>query len=224
MAWDEGASEVARSCARRLGCPLHLGRWTRLVADLNRSPRHRKVVPEVAGGVPVPGNAGLSREERDERLRRYHAPWRAKVEHDVERAVARDGWCVHLSFHSFTPVLGESVRRTDVGILYDASRPAERAFADVLHGALAGTSRIVHRNQPYRGTADGLTTWLRRKRFDPSQYVGLELEVSHRLMRDRSDFRRLVREMTGALARTVAAYELPAAALASTRRARARRA
>ena len=40
-----------------------------------------------------------------------------------------------------------------------------------------------HRNRPYRGTADGLTTAL-RSRYLPSRYFGIELEVNQRFFSD----------------------------------------
>ena len=35
-------------------------------------------------------------------------------------------------------------------------------------------------NQPYKGSSDGLTTYLRNK-FETSQYLGIELEVNQHL-------------------------------------------
>jgi hypothetical protein len=42
----------------------------------------------------------------------------------------------------------------------------------------------VHRNAPYRGTADGLPTLLRRE-YSVRKYVGIELEVSQRIAQSR---------------------------------------
>jgi hypothetical protein len=39
----------------------------------------------------------------------------------------------------------------------------------------------VRRNYPYRGQADGLPTWLRRK-FPDRAYVGLEFELNQALV------------------------------------------
>jgi hypothetical protein len=37
----------------------------------------------------------------------------------------------------------------------------------------------VRRNYPYRGYADGLTTWLRKRYPDPA-YAGIELEINQK--------------------------------------------
>src|SRR5690606_21042231 len=99
-------------------------------------------------------------------LERYYRPYRGAVEAAVAGA-ARRGAVLHVSVHSFTPVLDGDVRRADVGLLFDPRRAGEAACAaawrDALRIALPrGT--VVRRNYPYRGTADGFTTQL-RKRF-----------------------------------------------------------
>ena len=52
-AWDPGAALVGARIARAFGALLHRGRWSRLVADLNRSADHPRAVPatlEPGGG------------------------------------------------------------------------------------------------------------------------------------------------------------------------------
>lgn len=97
--------------------------------------------------------------------------------------VARRRRAVHVSSHSFTPVLDGTVRRTDVGLLYDPSRPGEVALCARWKAALAALAPalVVRRNYPYQGKCDGLTAHLRR-RFSPSSYVGVELEVNQRIV------------------------------------------
>jgi len=72
------------------------------------------------------------------------------------------------------------VREVDVGLLYDPARAAERKFCDGWARDLkrAAPELRVRKNRPYRGAADGFTTYLRRK-LGP-RYLGIELEVSQR--------------------------------------------
>lgn len=176
--WDAGALGLARSLARRLGAPLSFATATRLLVDLNRSPDNRSVFSEVTRALPA--------EERRRLLEKYHTPYRDRVARDVAGLLNGGGRALHLSVHTFTPVLDGKVRRTDVGVLYDPAREAERSIAAAwvreLARRLPGAS--VRRNHPYRGASDGLTTSLRR--IHPEErYVGLEIEVSQRLL-DRS--------------------------------------
>lgn len=66
-------------------------------------------------------------------------------------------------------------------MLYDPSRPRERWLATTWAEALAIAlpDRVVRRNSPYRGAADGMTTALRRL-FPDAQYSGVEIEVNQR--------------------------------------------
>lgn len=172
VAWDEGAIEVAAALADQTGAPLYQGRWTRLLVDLNRHIDPQAVVPEVAFGVPVPGNRGLDPAERAARIARWHRPHRDAV----EAAVGRRDPCLHLSVHSFTPAIDPVGRDFDVGLLYDPARPAERAWASRLQQRLEAAGLDCRHNAPYQGTGDGLTTWLRLQ-FDDRRYAGIEVEL-----------------------------------------------
>jgi len=172
IAWDEGALELALDLARRTGAPLFEGEHSRLLVDLNRREEDPGVIPERAFGVLVPGNRGLSAQEREARLARYHRPYRARIVQAVE---LRDP-CLHLSLHSFTPTLHGQVRTVQVGVLYDPARAEEQRWADRLREALRAASLDARFNEPYLGTDEGLTTWL-RERFPDPRYAGLELEL-----------------------------------------------
>jgi predicted N-formylglutamate amidohydrolase len=66
-------------------------------------------------------------------------------------------------------------------VLYDPARPLERALAVAWARALARElpERVVRRNDPYRGSADGLTTAMRRE-LPAARYVGIEIEINQK--------------------------------------------
>lgn len=174
--WDAGALPLARSLARALDAPLRASTVTRLLVDLNRSPRNPRAFSDWTRGLP--------REHRVELLDRWHAPHRAAVESDVaDRVVGRELRVVHLAIHTFTPSLDGVTRRADLALLYDPRRRRERALSAAWAAALAERlpDLAVRRNDPYRGAADGLTTWLRR-RHPAAAYLGIEIEVNQRLL------------------------------------------
>ena len=185
--WDPGALPLAKDLARRLRAPLRAATVTRLLVDLNRSPHHPRVLSEWTRSLPRP--------ERESLLRRFHAPHRAAVEEDVAEQVRRGRRVLHLGVHSFTPELDGVVRTADLALLYDPARPLERGLCSSWAEALArALPRLaVRRNQPYRGASDGLTTWLRR-RFPAEAYLGIEIEVSQRLLTAGGRFPREVAE------------------------------
>jgi predicted N-formylglutamate amidohydrolase len=88
-----------------------------------------------------------------------------------------------VAVHSFAPAVAGRVRHLDVALLYDPGRPRERTLARAWKETLRELDPTlrVRRNHPYRGAADGLTTWLRR-RFPDARYAGLELEVGQALL------------------------------------------
>ena len=90
---------------------------------------------------------------------------------------------IHISSHSFTPVLHGKVRQADAGLLYDPRRRGEVELCALWKEALLALAPDlrVRRNYPYAGSGDGLTSYLRR-RFAPDAYVGIELEVNQRIV------------------------------------------
>jgi predicted N-formylglutamate amidohydrolase len=171
-AYDPGALAMARTLAATLRAPLVASTVSRLVVELNRSPTHPALYSRVIRRAPPHVLAAI--------YERHYLPYRIEVETFVADAVARGARVVHVSSHSFTPVLDREVRAADAGLLYDPAREAESALCARWRDELA--ARLgwrVRRNYPYRGSADGLTTFLRR-RFDADSYAGVELEVNQR--------------------------------------------
>ena len=202
IAWDRGAAIMAKAIAARLGAPCHLGRWSRLVIDLNRSPDHPKLVAPVSFEVKIPGNQEADAVEISRRQRRWWKPYRERATADVSRLIARHGRCLQLSIHSFTPVVDGVTRRADIGLLYDPAHAGERAFAKRLRAALAPSGLGIYMNEPYRGTSDGFTTSL-RARHPHARYAALEVETNQRLLRTPAAARRVARLVADALDRTL---------------------
>ena len=196
--WDPGAAIVGRMLAKAMDAPLHLGRWSRLVADLNRSFFHVRVIPPCFshGGRRIPGNQ-LTREEREERLRRYWWPWRRAVERDLDDAIELHGRVVHISIHSFVERLGGEERHNQIGLLYAPRQSAERALADRLDARLTDAGYRVRRNYPYSGLDDGFCTRMRIERSEKT-YLCMELELNQRWVRKPDGARRFGRALIAA--------------------------
>lgn len=173
---DRGSLLIARELARLAAAPLHEGRFSRLLVDLNRREANPAVILAESYGVRVPGNAGLSEAEREARIARWHRPYREAARADAVR-IAESGFCLHLSIHSFTPAIDPAVRAFDAGVLFDEARSPEREIAIRIADALRGRGHDTRLNAPYRGTPEGLTSWL-REQLDASRYAGLEIEAN----------------------------------------------
>jgi predicted N-formylglutamate amidohydrolase len=159
---------------------MYLGSVSRLVIDLNRSLSHPHVFSK--------WSAGLSDLKRARLIDQYYQPYRDAIEQHIRTQRAAQT-VVHLSIHSFTPVLQRQRREVEVGLLFDPARSGERKLAHQLHLDLQRVAPAqglwrVRANRPYRGTSDGLTTYLRTC-FSAHHYVGIEIELNQKLLKER---------------------------------------
>jgi len=184
--YDPGARDFARLLAASLSAPLFAGSVSRLLVELNRSLTNRR-------SPPVPPLPGLTPAVREEILARYYHPYRRLVEGAVTEGLRRGKTVLHLSIHSFTPVLDGIPRTADVGFLYDPARTGEREFCRKWRAALAARDAgwRLRNNYPYRGNSDALVTALRKK-FPERSYLGIELEINQMYPLERGqEWRRL---------------------------------
>jgi predicted N-formylglutamate amidohydrolase len=144
IAWDPGAAEVARRLAARLDAPLVLNGYSRLVIDCNRPLGNTESVAEQSAGVPIPGNQGLSPQDRQIRINTLFQPYHDAIGRLLDDRSRRPS--LLLSIHSFTPVLNGQQRPWHIGVSYRR----DRRFSALMIGALAsGGDLIVGENEPY---------------------------------------------------------------------------
>lgn len=166
--YDIGISSVASKMQRLLACPLCQYPWTRLLIDVNRSCQ-RSLFSEFSKQLDSPDKANL--------MNNYYKPYRHYLEELIFKQCDKSG-VLHISLHSFTPILKGQKRKADIGILYDPSRKQESQFAVELQCRLQELSGLrVRRNYPYLGRSDGVTSWLRKK-YTETQYLGIEIELN----------------------------------------------
>lgn len=145
-------------------------RESRLLIEPNRSLHHPNLFSEYTVGLP--------KEQKNVLINNYYLPYRNNVESAISNIIDQGEKVLHFSVHSFTPVFNNHERITDIGLLYDPSKKAEKEFC-TLFGSKLKSSFPEYRlryNYPYLGKADGFTTYLRK--IFPSQYLGIELEIN----------------------------------------------
>jgi len=170
--YDPGAYDFAKLLAEGLSAPLFAGKVSRLLVELNRSLTNRR-------SSALPSLEGLNAADREKLLQLYYHPYRQAIEQTVSQSIQKGLTTLHISVHSFTPVLNGVERSADIGFLYDPERKGERYFCDKWLRALEtknGGLRI-RRNYPYRGVSDGVVTAM-RKRFAGRVYIGVEVEIN----------------------------------------------
>lgn len=179
---DIGAKEIFIRLKNELECPSHIYENTRLLIELNRSLHHPNLFSEFS--------KFFSREEKELLIQTLYIPYRTQVEKEFKQAISTSKKpLLHLSIHSFTPVFKGEARNCDFGFLYDPTRPQEKEFCKEMADSLKknlGSSFKIRMNYPYRGTADGFTTYL-RKQLKAKSYIGIEIEVNQALASDKKE-------------------------------------
>ena len=145
VVWDIGAAKVSRILSRWLNCPALLSGVSRLVVDCNRFPHDPSAMPEQSCTVPVPGNAGLTPAQRQNRLDRWFHPYHRVIDAQLARMASP----LVVSVHSFTPQIpGQPARPWHIGVLWNRDQRLSQSLVTALQ---ADPQLVVGLNQPYSG-------------------------------------------------------------------------
>jgi predicted N-formylglutamate amidohydrolase len=172
--WDKGAYEVAKYISRRAKDILIGNSVSRLLIECNRTLGNTELFSEFSNAMP--------QEMKNQIIEEYYVPYRNQLERKIEQHLHHNHQVIHLSFHSFTPVLNGTTRKTEIGILFDPKNKVEQEFAEVWKASIEEKMDgwRVKFNYPYKGTDDGLSTYFRGKY--KANYAGLELEINTKLL------------------------------------------
>jgi len=151
ITWDIGAAEVARRLSRHLDAPLFLAGYSRLVVDCNRPLRVTDIFAERSEDTAIPGNIGISAEEKAERASTFYWPYHDALHGFIDSRFKAGAVPVLICVHSFTPVYRGIPRRWHVGVHY---RLDSRLAMLALEGLHSDHELIVGENEPYEVTLD----------------------------------------------------------------------
>ena len=172
-AWDPGAMGVSEILATRLDARLVASGVSRLVYDCNRPPSSPDAMPALSEVVEVPGNTGLSDEDRRARVDMFYRPFEAKLRQVLDDVVDP----IVITIHSFTPVYHGVFRPVEIGVLHDSDARLADAMLKV---AAKHTNANVRRNAPY-GPEHGVTHTLQEHAI-PKGRLNVMLEVRNDLI------------------------------------------
>jgi predicted N-formylglutamate amidohydrolase len=160
IAWDIGAAQVTRHLAAAYGAAAVLGRWSRLLIDLNRGADDPTLVMKLSDGSIIPGNRHAQAGEIARRIEQFHAPYHGEIARQAAR-IENFAMPVLVSMHSFTPSWKGRPRQWEVGVLYDR----DTRLAAPLMARLAQAGFTVGDNEPYSGALEGDTLHTHGTRF-----------------------------------------------------------
>ena len=148
IAADIGAADLTRSLADRFRAPAILGRWSRLLVDLNRGSDDPTVVMKLSDGRIIPGNRSLDSRAIAERVAAYHAPYHNAIAARIRDCLAQAIVPMLVSMHSFTPVWRGHQRPWHIGILWDRDG---RLALPLMQRLQRERGIVVGNNEPYSG-------------------------------------------------------------------------
>jgi predicted N-formylglutamate amidohydrolase len=153
IAYDIGAADVTRAFAGAFNAPAILGKFSRLLIDLNRGADDPTLVMKLSDGAIVPGNATADANEIRDRIARFYRPYHDAIEAQIARARAENIAPVIVSIHSFTPEWKGRKRPWQVGVLWD---PKDGRLAlPLLEELRRERDLVVGDNEPYSGELEG---------------------------------------------------------------------
>lgn len=171
--FDKGALQLFNAFHNELTAFSIYSETSRLLIDLNRSLHKRSLFSEFTKALDV--------SVRQQIIQKYYLPYRESFAKSLFKMIQQGDQIIHVSVHSFTPVLNGVTRTTDVGILYHPGRKAEREFAKYwkaeINKYLPGVK--VRFNYPYLGKPDGHVAAHRKTYGD--EYAGIEIELNYNL-------------------------------------------
>ena len=146
IAWDIGIAGVGRILADALGAVLIQQTYSRLVIDCNRPPGMPSSTPEVSELTRIPGNAGLSEEDKAARAKEIFWPYHERIDTEIKRRWRVRMPAVLISLHSFTPTFKGVARPWHVALLYNRDPRLSRHLLAMLK---AEQGLVVGNNEPY---------------------------------------------------------------------------
>ena len=146
IAWDIGALAVATQVAAALDAPLVAQNYSRLVIDCNRDPRVATSIPTVSETTEIPGNVGLSDEERLARRREIFDPYHEHIRALLDERAAEGRPTILVAQHSMTHVFKGIGREMHAAVLYNRDRRFAALMLDQLRRE---PGLVVADNQPY---------------------------------------------------------------------------
>ncbi|SMX43757.1 N-formylglutamate amidohydrolase [Actibacterium lipolyticum] len=194
-AWDPGAMAVARGLSSMLDAALVASTVSRLVYDCNRPPSAADAMPARSEVIDIPGNVGLSLQERTARAQTFYEPFRGAVANRMNLTQSP----VLVTIHSFTPVYHGQLRDVEIGVLHDAD---SRLADAMLQTTPSHAGYNVRRNLPY-GPEHGVTHTLKEHALGAG-HLNVMLEIRNDLIQTETEQSAMAGLIAGWLAQAFA--------------------
>lgn len=194
IAWDIGAAAVARRLLDAFDASGVLAGYSRLVVDLNRALHHASAFPELSDGIVVPGNVGLSAEDKAARAEALYTPYHDAIDDLIDARATAERSPVFIAIHSFTPRQHGMDRPWHIGVLWDKD---PRLPVRLLHALRRQPGLVVADNEPYSGRHPADYTI--DHHAEPRGLAHASIEIRQDLIRDEAGQARWAERLAEAL-------------------------
>jgi len=195
IAWDIGALDVARELSLSLDAPLVYGGVSRLLYDCNRPFSAPDCIPEVSEVFQIPGNTGLTDNDRASRDRTIHQPFHLAVEQLILSQAARtESPLVIVTVHSFTPEYNGVPRKVELGFIHHDNADLSQRCVNIEIDRGRYKAAL---NEPYNAS-QGVTYSLQRH-ADKNDYPSTMIEISNTLIDEPSKALAMAEHLAGTL-------------------------
>ncbi|MGH8034642.1 MAG: N-formylglutamate amidohydrolase, partial [Lysobacterales bacterium] len=148
VAWDLGSDQLTRYLADMLDAPAILAGFSRLIVDPNRKLNDPTAFVEISDGISIPGNRGLSDEQKALRVASFFQPYHDAIASRLQAFKAADIVPAMISVHTCTPVFNQVVRPWHIGVMWDK----DARIAGPMMARLAELEAVCFGdNEPYSG-------------------------------------------------------------------------
>lgn len=147
IAWDPGTEDIGRHMSKKMDAAAVIATYSRLVVDLNRGEDNDECMRDMSDHVHIPGNAGLTRAQRVQRLDEIFHPYHAEITKALKRFTGKGIAPVLLSIHSFTPKMDGFRRPWHIGVLWNREEKLARSL--VRHLRRNNPNLVIGENEPY---------------------------------------------------------------------------
>ena len=147
IAWDPGALAVSLRLSALLDAPVVHSTVSRLVIDCNRDLDAPDLVPTISETTDIPGNAGLTEDDRRWRIASAHTPFHSAIDRVLDARAAAGLPTTLICMHSFTPTYKGKARPWPIGLIHARDERYTAALRDALAGEAPDMN--IGWNEPY---------------------------------------------------------------------------
>jgi predicted N-formylglutamate amidohydrolase len=142
---DQGAADLFDYLVRELDCLGVRNGVSRLVIDANRYEDQDELIPTRWGGKEIPGNIGLSDDERTRRIELYCRPYHQALVDSLLACEQLHGKVFFFAIHAMAEQFEGQVREMDFALIANRGRE----LAPFLEERLRTSGYTAAINQPY---------------------------------------------------------------------------